>query len=129
MAVGLGGSSNFFWNPHAAPADGQDYSNTDWGRSIQEQNPNVAYYRALRNVGVPDDQSAFSRWAKQQFPNFSLGYGSYTATNPLSANVVDYAASLGGYDQWMKQFMSLHPQLRGEDAGARGGGPVRWVSR
>ena len=102
---------------------------TPLGRTIWEQNLPVAYYAYGRSLGVPDDNSAFSRWFAQQYGKFQQGYGAYTAMNPIEANVVDYARSVGNYDDWMRQFMAQDPRIRGLDPGARGGGPSRWIIR
>lgn len=126
MPLGLGGSN--YWNPQG-PADPYGGDDTQWGRTIQEQNPDAAYYRYGRNIGVADDNSAFSRWFKQQFPQANLGYKAFSVSNPLTANIVDYMKSLGGYDDWFRQFSQQAPQLRGLDPSSRGGGPSRWISR
>lgn len=125
MGVGLGGN-NFYWNPSAPETQG---SGSDWGRSILEAAPQAAYYRYGQEIGIPDDQSGFARWFRQQFPQFQTGYQAYTASRPETANITDYSRSLGGYDAWMRQYQQLAPQLRGEDPGSRGAGPVRWVGR
>lgn len=124
MGVGLGGS--FYWQP-GNPAT--DMGSSPWGQSMLEQSPSTAFYRYGVGIGVPDNQSAFSRWFKQQYPSVQTGYQAYTVSNPLTANITDYLNSLGGFNDWYRQFQSLAPQLRGEDAGSRGGGPVRWVGR
>ncbi len=128
MALGLGGSP--YWEPgrYTGPG-GIDYGTTPWGGQILEQNPDVAYYRYGREMGVPDDNSAFGQWFRRQFPQFNLGYGAYTVSNPLEANIVDYTKSLGGYGDWMRQYQAQDPRLRGEDPSARGAGPARWIGR
>ncbi len=120
-----------FWNVgQYLSSDGTDWGeSTDWGKSILEQNPDIAYYRYGRQMGVPDDNSAFSKWFQNQYPQFNKGYGAYVASSPATANIVDYIKSLGGIDTFQKQFQSLAPQLRGLDPGDRGAGPSRWISR
>ncbi len=121
--------SSFYYNPNNLPANGQNYANTDWGRLMLEQNPQTAYYRQGQAMGVPDDQSAFGRWFRQQYPQFQQGYNAYTISDPVHADIRTYAASLGGLPDWQRQFMNLAPSLRGEDPASRGGGPTRWISR
>lgn len=124
MGVGLGGS------PYYTPPPGSfGQGITPVGNTIWEQNLPTAYYSYGRSLGVPDDQSAFSRWFANQYGRFQQGYGAYTAQQPLTANVIDYARGLGDYGSWMRQFMNQDPRLRGLDPGARGGGPARWVMR
>ena len=80
-------------------------------------------------MGVPDDGSAFGRWFAQQYPQFRTGYGAYVASNPVDATIQGYTTQLGGYDDWYRRFMANDPRIRGEDPGARGGGPSRWIGR
>src|SRR5688572_966179 len=123
MPMGLGGSP--WWQPGMDSQYGGNQ--TDWGRSMLEQSPQTAWYRFGREMGVPDDQSGFSRWFAQQYPQYQQGYNAYTVSNPLTANIVDYTNSLGGYDQWYRQYMNNAPQIRGLQPASRGGGPTRWV--
>lgn len=119
--------NQFYWNPNQFA--GNDYGNTDWGRLMLEQNPQTAFYRYGSDIGVSDNQSAFSRWFRNQYPMFNQGYAAYTVSNPLTANVQDYARSLGGIQDWQRQFQDMAPSMRGENPGAGGGGPARWVGR
>jgi hypothetical protein len=123
MPMGLGGSP--YWNPTGA--FGQNVAPI--GQHLWEQNPDIAYYSWGRSLGVPDDNSAFGRWFAQQFPQFQKGYGAFTAENPLTANITDYANSLGGFDDWNRRFMAQDPRLRGEEPSSRGAGPSRWIGR
>lgn len=128
MGVGLGGTTNpsFYYQP----GDPQtDMGNSDWGKAMLEQSPNTAYYRRGQQLGIPDDNTGFGRWFKNQFPNMQLGYQAYTVSNPLTANITDYTNSLGGFAEWYKKYKRESPQVRGEDAASRGGGPARWVGR
>lgn len=123
MPLGVGGSP--WWTPGSdSPYGGNQ---TAWGRSMLESSPQTAWYRFGRTMGVPDDGSAFSRWFSSQYPQFQQGYNAYTVSDPLNANIVDYLNSLGGYQDWYRQFQAQAPQLRGLNPGSRGGGPVRWV--
>lgn len=115
-----------YWDPNQYL---DDWGNTPLGLILMEQSPDVAFYRYGRTLGVPDDQSAFARWFRQQFPQFALGYGAFTVSQPLTANIRDYTASLGDYASWLRQFQAQDARLRGEDPASRGGGPVRWVDR
>lgn len=126
MPLGLGGNTNFYYTPQPPATSG---GNTQLGQLMLEQNPATAYYRYGAQIGVPDNNSGFSRWFRQQFPNFQLGYNAFTVDNPFTANIQDYANSLGGYDAWMRQYRALAPQLRGEDWSSRGAGPSRWIAR
>ena len=131
MGVGLGGNvagyTDPYWNPSPTTGDNYDWGDTDFGRMIQEQNTNVAYNRKRVELGIGGPDSGFGRWFAGQFPQFQLGYGSETASHPLTTNVVDYLNSLGGPEDWQRRYMNTNPMLRGEDAGSRGGGPVRWI--
>ena len=131
MALGIGGFSSSYnwWNTtgRVSPNPGGTLSTSN---QILEQSPETAFYRWTRNMGVQDDNSGFSKWMRQQFPNYQLGYQAHTVDNPLSANIVDYTNSLSGnYDDWMRRYMMQSPQQRGLDPGARGGGPARWIGR
>lgn len=123
---GAVGNSNFYYTPQPYAQNG---GNTQLGQIMLEQNPATAYYRYGQQIGVGDDQTGFNRWFRQQFPSFSLGYNAYTIDHPFDADIQGYANSLGGYDSWMKQYMRLAPQLRGEDPSSRGSGPSRWIAR
>jgi hypothetical protein len=135
MGVGLPDATPFnpnsfhYWNPNMGSQDGFDYGGTQWGQLMLEQDPQTFYYRMGAAMGVPDNQSAFAKWFKSQFPQFQQGYNAYTVSDPLHANLSDYAASLGGPETFLRQFQDMAPQLRGEDPGSRGGGPSRWVGR
>lgn len=138
MGVGLGGSmapsTSFapafnYWNPEMSSPNGYDYGGTDWGQMMLEQSPQTFYYRMGAQMGIPDDNSAFSRWFNQQYGQFLQGYNAYTVSDPINANLEDYSKTLGGYDDWHQRFMDLAPQVRGEDPGSRGAGPVRWIGR
>lgn len=124
MPLGINGSPYFnpAYNPFGA-------NSSPIGRQIWEQAPDVGYYSYGRSLGVPDDTSAFSQWFSKQFPKFQQGYGAYTAENPLTANLPDYANSLGGYDDWYRRFTQQDPRLRGIDPSGRGAGSARWVMR
>lgn len=119
-----------YWSPNqwSDPNTGQSWSDTQYGDIMREQNLPVAYYRYGRELGIPDDGSAFSRWFSQQFPQVNTGYAAATIDNPYLM-VQPYLNSLGGYDNWYRQFMNMAPQLRGEDPSGRGAGPVRWIPR
>jgi hypothetical protein len=124
MPMGLGGRPYY-----TAPSGSFGSESSPVGRSIWEQSLPTGYYAYGRSLGVPDDNSAFSNWFSKQFPQFNLGYGAYTAQNPLTANVVDYANSLGGLGEWQRRFGMQDQRIRGLDPGARGGGPARWIGR
>jgi hypothetical protein len=124
MGVGLGGSP--YYTPQYNPFG---YNSSPLTQQIWEQNPDVAYYSYGRTLGIPDDNSAFSRWFAQQQPKFTLGYGAYSAENPFTANIVDYTNSLGGFDAFLHQFNALDPRLTGQDPSSRGAGPSRWIGR
>jgi hypothetical protein len=126
VKVDSGFGASPYFTPQASPfgAGSSPLSNILW-----EQNPDVAYYSWGRSLGIPDDNSGFSRWFASQLPKFGLGYGAYTAQNPITANIVDYANSLGGFGDWQNQFLAQDPRIRGEDPSSRGGGPARWVGR
>lgn len=126
MGLGLGGS--FFWDPNTSAQGAYDYGTSDWGTQMLEASPQTAFYRFGRQMGVPDNQNtAFARWFAQQYPQWQQGYNAYTISNPLTADVNNYNATLGGYEDWRKRFMSAPQQIRGEDPSNRGAGPVRWT--
>ncbi len=127
MPLGIGGSN--YWSPGSSVTGAYDWGNTPWGSSIMEQNKDVAFYRYGREIGVPDDQSGFSRWFRQRYPEVNTGFGAYTVSNPLTANIVDYLHSLGGMSDWQRKYRELAPQLRGENPSGFGAGPTRWVNR
>jgi hypothetical protein len=126
MPLGIGGSP--YYTPGGTPF-GTGPGSAPVARSIWEQAPDVGYYAYGRSLGVPDDNSAFSQWFSKQFPQFQRGYGAYTAEHPFSANIVDYANSIGGYDDWLRRFNAQDPRLRGLDPSGRGAGPSRWIMR
>jgi hypothetical protein len=133
MGVGIGGNP-YGYSPwyQPNPSYGSGYTDTGLapvGKSILEQAPDTGWYRYGRQLGVGDDNSAFSQWFKKQYPSFQQGYQSYTTDNPLTANITDYTNSLGGIDQWLRQFHMMDPRLRGLSPGERGGGPARWLMR
>lgn len=134
MGVGLGGSTTggYGSSPWWTPTQSGYYDQagiTPVGRRMEELSPETAWYRYARELGIPDDQSAFTRWFRGQFPNYQLGYQAYTTENPLTANIQDYTASLGGFGDWMRRFNLQDPRLRGLDYGNRGGSPSRWIAR
>ena len=129
MPAGSGYVSPYWNSGQFLGPGGIDYGTTPWGNQIIEDNPNVGYYRYGRQMGVPDDGSAFGRWFAQQYPQFNLGYGAYVASNPVDASLQGYTAQLGGYQDWLRRFNAQAPQLRGLDPSARGGGPARWIMR
>jgi hypothetical protein len=118
-----------YWSPGAWNSpQGYDWGNTQYGEITKEQNPDTAYYRYGRELGVQDDNSAFSRWFSQQFPQVQQGYNAATISNPYLL-IDPYMQSLGGYQDWYQKYMALAPQLRGEDQSSRGAAPVRWIAR
>lgn len=125
MPLGLGGSP--WWTPGQAQQQPEDFGDTPWSRGIREQEPQSAWYRYGRQMGVPDDDSAFSKWFGNQYPNYRQGYAAWTQSNPFG-NIDEYTNTLGGFDKWYEEFSRKAPQLRGLDPGSRGGGPTRWVS-
>jgi len=137
VGVGVGGvgygnpgnSNTNVWN-WAGSGSISDYGGlAPVGQNILEQNIPTAFARYKASLGVKDDSSPFARWMNQQVNRYATGYGNYTASNPLTANLGDYNATLGGYDAWMREFLRQAPQIRGLDPSSRGGGPARWVSR
>jgi hypothetical protein len=123
----VGGSP--WWSPTPQTGSYTDTNLPDWSKIMLEQSPQTGWYRYGRELGVGDDNSAFSQWFKKQYPQFQQGYDAYSVSNPMTANITDYANSLGGMDQWMRQFQSMDPRLKGESPGDRGGGPSRWIMR
>lgn len=119
-----------FWSPgQFAGPGGYDWGGTDLGLILQEQSPDVAYYRRGRELGIPDDNSAFSRWFQQQYGDYLKGYGAYTVSDPINANIRDYTAGIGGYDDFKRKFQMNDQRVRGEDPSSRGGGAARWINR
>lgn len=117
--------------PYFVPSPGGSPDPIGWsplGRIIQEQQPEVAFYRYGRLIGVPDDQSAFGRWFRAQFPFVQLGYGATTIENPF-ITLPDYLAGLGGLAEWLARFTQLTPRQRGIDPVSRGAGWARWIPR
>jgi len=107
---------------------GQDWGDTQYGDMTREQAPQAAYYRYGVNLGIPDDNSAYSQWFKQQYPDVYTGYQAATISNPYLL-INDYLNSLGGQSDWLRRFMDLAPQLRGENQARAGAGTVRFINR
>ena len=128
MPMGIGGSP--YWSPGQTNyTGGYDWGDTGLGRQMLEQNQDVAYYRYGRELGIDDDNSGFSRWFAQQFPAWAKGYGAYSISDPLQANIPDYNAGLGNYGDWLNRYQAQDARLRGEDPSSRGAGPSRWIPR
>lgn len=124
-----------YWSPgQFAGPGGYDWGGshlggqTQYGEITKEQNLPAAYYRYGRELGVPDDGSAYSRWFRQQFPDVVLGYNAATISDPF-LTIDPYLQQQGGYDEWLRRFLNQAPQLRGEDPSRRGAPPVRWIAR
>src|SRR4051812_31301705 len=102
MGLGLSGTNQSqFYNPSWFGGSGDPYRNaTPVGQTIFEQSIPTAFYAYKSAMGVPDDNSAWSRWVNQQLQNYTLGYNSYSAANPITANLGDYNSGLGSYDDW-----------------------------
>lgn len=118
-----------FYNPGdyaGFDVNNQNWYNTPYGTNIRELDLQNAWYGYLRHEGVPDDDSAFARWVSQQYPNFRLGYGAATMETP-DLNIDQYTATLGNYDDWMRRFQNVAPQLRGENP-SNFGNVTRWLS-
>lgn len=99
------------------------------GRIMQEQAPEVAFYRYGRILGVPDDQSAFARWFRSQFPLVQLAYGARTIEDPF-VNLPDFLAGLGmSLADWQRRFQLQTPRQQGLDPTSRGAGWARWIPR
>ncbi len=107
---------------------GYDWGSTQYGQMTKEQAPQAAYYRYGVEQGIPDDNSAFSQWFKQQYPQAAMGYQAATISDPY-LTIDPYLQSLGGYNDWLNRFMALAPQLRGEDQSRAGAGTVRFIGR
>ena len=104
-----------FYTPGQYVAQGQqNWFNTPYGTQFREQNQQPAWYAYGRSLGVPDNQSAFSRWFNQQYPLFQQGYASASMEDPY-LNIDQYTASLGGLQNWQNQFNAMAPQMRGEN--------------
>lgn len=129
MGIGIGGSTttdSMFYNP--SWFSGDPYNDASQvGKNVFEGSVPTGFYAYLKSMGIPDNSGAFSRWADQQLGKYTLGYNTYTAADPLNADMGKYNAQLGGFDQWYNEFLRQSPVLRGEDPGSRGAGPVRWI--
>lgn len=131
MSKLVGGVDAMFPSPFFTPSYGSPLDPIGWspiGRMLQEQEPDIAFYRYGRLIGVPDDQSAFARWFRAQFPLVQLGYGATTIEDPF-ANLPDYLGRLGVMEDWLRRFMLQTPRQRGIDPVSRGAGWARWLPR
>ncbi len=115
-----------FYNPgqYADPTYG-NYYNTPLSNQLREQNMSAAWYAYGRQLGIPDDQSAYGRWFNQQQPLYNAGFASASMENPY-LRLSDYNASLGNYNDWSSRFKAMAPQLRGENPGQYGN-VTRWL--
>ena len=110
-----------FYNPGQYVEQGsQNWFSTPYGTEFREQNPQSAWYAYGRSLGVPDNQSAFSRWFNQQYPVFQQGYAAASQENPY-INIDQYLNSLGGLQNWQRQFNAMAPSMRGENPSLYGG--------
>lgn len=103
-----------FYNPGQFAAPDGNWYNTPYGTLMRQQNLPQAFYAYGRQQGIPDDQSGFSRWFNQQYPNFNAGFAAATMENPY-ITIDEYTPTLGGYDDWKRRFNQMAPQLRGEN--------------
>lgn len=118
-----------YWNPQQSVTGPYDYGTTQWGKSMLEQSPETAIYRYGRAMGIPDDQSDFSRWFKQRYQDVLGGYKAYTVSNPYDANITSYLNTLGGVQDWQRRYAMQAPSMRGINPAAAGAGPARWIGR
>jgi hypothetical protein len=114
-----------FYNPGQYAAPDQNWYNTPMGNQQREQNMTAAWYAYGRQLGVPDDQSAYGRWFNQQQPLYNAGFASASMENPY-LRLDDYNATLGNYQDWSSRFNAMAPQLRGENPGNYGN-VTRWL--
>lgn len=116
-----------FYNPRSTYGATQDWFNTPVGTQIREAAPQVAYAQYGTSQGIGDNQTAFSRWFYNQYPQFQRQYGQATLQNPFM-NIDDFIKTLPGLQQLMQQFQSLSPQARGEQWSTFSPAS-RWISR
>lgn len=91
-----------------------------------EKNQDAAYNRYLGKIGVGmADTRPFAEWARRQFAQTQLGYGTALAEDP-TLMYQDYLNRLGFNDLY-NQFLRLTPQQRGENQ-SRYVGPVRTIA-
>jgi len=105
------------YNPNStygAP-NGDDYRTSPISKRLYEQAPNVAFYDYMARQGVEDNDTAFSRYFRSQFPNLQLAYGAATAKNPY-LDIGSFMDTLGGAQGFKDRFKDLAPQQRGEQA-------------
>lgn len=127
MSVSLGGGYlSPFYNPgqYVDPNYG-NYYYTPMGTQQREQNMPAAWYAYGRNLGIPDNNSAYGRWFNQQQPLYAAGFASASMENPYM-RIDDYNASLGNYQDWQSRFNAMAPQTRGENPGNYGN-VTRWL--
>lgn len=118
-----------FYNPgQYAPfdANGQNWYYTPYGTQSRELNLQNAWYAYNRQNGIPDDNSAFAQWMSQQFPNYRMGYGAATMETP-DLNIDQYNTGLGGYEDWLRRFNDMAPQMRGRND-SNYGNVTRWLN-
>src|SRR6476661_4710082 len=122
-----GYGQNTFFNPSSNYGASQDYFNTPLGGQLREQNPNLTYAYYGNKLGIGDNQTAFSQWFYNQFPQFQHAYGQATIQNPF-ITIDQFMQTLPGMQQLMSQFQNLSPQARGERWGQYAPAS-RWISR
>lgn len=91
----------------------QDWTNTPISENIREQEPRLAFGFYGNRLGIPENESNFSRWFYQtQFPRFQSAHGLAIQQNPLMT-IDQFLATLPGLEQIRSQFLAGSPEARG----------------
>ena len=121
------GQTNPFYNG-GQYGQTQDWVNTPVSENMREQNQRLAFNYYGNQQGIPENDSAFSRWFYEtQFPRFQSAQGMALMNNPM-LTVDQFISTLPGMDRLRAQFQALSPQARGAQYSVYGPN-VRWINR
>lgn len=118
---------DLFFQPGNTYGANQSFYDSPVSGIIRERQLPLAYSSFLNRQGVADTDTAFNRWAYQQFPRFERAYGMATMENPY-ITIDQFLATMPTVQGLQQQFQSLSPQMRGLDFGQTA--PIaRWIGR
>lgn len=106
----------------------QNWQNTPVSENMREQNQRLAFNYYGNRQGIPENDSAFSRWFYEtQFPRFQSAHGMAVMDNPMMT-IDQFLGTLPGMQSLRSQFQSLSPQARGAQYNTYAPN-VRWINR
>lgn len=128
------GTGRGYYNPNSTYGGGYGnqwdqnaFTNTAVGRYYMNQQPDAAWTRYTTPI-IGQGNDAFGAWVNSQKGRVMDAYQAALATNPNLDLYGQFLPQMGGFDQWMQQFLALSPQQRGEPT-AGVAGQARWVPR